>query len=72
VEDDPSGAGDGAFSSPGFAGFYPWIWIDPTDATKAWYGILARTDTSSMASGFTASINCGRLIRRAWLTGVQQ
>jgi hypothetical protein len=72
VEDDASGAGDRAFSSPGYAGFYPWIWIDSTDPTMAWYGIVARTDTSSIANGFTASINCGRLIRRAWLTGTPQ
>jgi len=63
VEDDPA-VGDHAFSSPGFAGFYPWI-----DASRTWYGLLVRDDASSLASGFTASIACGRLIRKAWISG---
>jgi hypothetical protein len=68
VEDDPS-VGDGAFSSPGAFGFYPWI-----DAGKTWYGILARYDSSLSATDPVAvgSVDCGRLIRKAWLTGVQQ
>ncbi|WP_425258974.1 hypothetical protein ACPOLB_26050 [Rubrivivax sp. RP6-9] len=62
VEDDP-GVGDGAFSSPGAFGFYPWI-----DASKTWYGVLARENLG----GTYESIACGRLIRKAWLTGVAQ
>jgi hypothetical protein len=64
VEDDPD-VGDGAFSSPGAFGFYPWI-----DASKTYYGILARYDTGFAA--YVESVDCGRLIRKAWLTGVAQ
>lgn len=60
VEDDPK-VGDGAFSSPGAFGFYPWI-----DATKTYYGVVARVATN----GALGSVNCGRLIRSAWATGV--
>lgn len=68
VEDDVS-VGDGAFSSPGAFGFYPWI-----DSSKTYYGIVARdvrpaTIGDSVAFG---SVSCGRLIRKAWLTGTQQ
>jgi len=63
VEDDPV-VGDGAFSSPGAFGFYPWV-----DASKTWYGVLARQD--SAGSGVD-SVYCGRLIRKAWVTGVAQ
>ena len=63
VEDDPV-VGDGAFSSPGAFGFYPWV-----DASKNWYGVLARKDS---AGGGVDSVYCGRLIRRAWVTGVAQ
>jgi len=66
VEDDPATHGDGAFSAPGAQGFYPWI-----EASKAYYGILARVTASSPQQG-VASVQCGRLIRRAWDTGVQQ
>ncbi len=62
VESDPV-MGDGAFSSAGAAGFYPWI-----DATRSWYGVLARRDTAA-ASGIESAF-CGRLIRKAWVTGV--
>lgn len=62
VEDDPL-VGDGAFSSPGAFGFYPWI-----DASKTWYGIVARLDLT----GAIDSVKCGRLIRKAWLTGTPQ
>jgi hypothetical protein len=61
VEDDPL-VGDGAFSSAGAFGFYPWI-----DASKTNYGIVARVAQSG--SGY-ASAQCGRLIRKAWATGV--
>jgi hypothetical protein len=63
VEDDPV-VGDGAFSSPGAFGFYPWV-----DAGKRWYGIVARKDS---AGGGVDSVYCGRLIRKAWVTGVAQ
>jgi hypothetical protein len=68
VEDDPK-VGDGAFSSPGAFGFYPWI-----DASKTYYGILAREDRHRTAEDKPAvlSVDCGRLIRKAWLTGEAQ
>lgn len=59
VEDDPVG-GDGAFSSPGAFGFYPWI-----DAGKTTYGIVARVQ----ANGAWPSVRCGQLIRKAWFSG---
>ena len=67
VEDEP-GYGDGAFSSPGAAGFYPWI-----DAGKRYYGILARnaSGTDAIHNGF-ASEQCMRLARRAFMTGIVQ
>ena len=61
VETDPV-VGDGAFSSAGAFGFYPWI-----DATRTWYGVLAR---QGPAGSGNESANCGRLIRKAWVTGV--
>ena len=36
IEDDPA-TGDGAFSSPGAFGFYPWI-----EANKQYYGVISR------------------------------
>ena len=60
VEDDPT-VGDGAFSSPGAFGFYPWI-----DSDKAYYGIVARAAGGGAA---IESVKCGRLIRKAWMTG---
>ena len=62
VEDDPT-VGDGAFSSPGAFGFYPWI-----DKTKTYYGIVSRLDPT----GAITSVQCGRLIRKAWVTGTAQ
>jgi hypothetical protein len=59
VEDDPQ-IGDGAFSSPGAFGFYPWI-----DASKTYYGVLARHEMSAKAAA--KSVQCGRAIRKAWL-----
>ena len=73
VEDDSTIGDDGAFSSPGAFGFYPWI-----DASKKYYGILARkVGTVDISQGTTvqaykASVMCGRLIRAAFLTGVEQ
>lgn len=64
VEDDPA-VGDGAFSSPGAFGFYPWI-----DATKTTYGVIAREENVAKA-GYDSTL-CGRLLRKAWVTGVAQ
>jgi hypothetical protein len=64
VEDDAR-IGDGAFSDPGLLGFYPWI-----DASKTTYGVLARV--SHAPGAYVGSMQCGRLIRRAWLTGKSQ
>jgi hypothetical protein len=71
VEDDPSTHGDGAFSSAGAFGFYPWI-----EASKLYYGVISRQQSASggglpMRNGY-ASAKCGRLIRRAWDTGIEQ
>ncbi len=71
VEDDPATNGDGSFSSAGAFGFYPWI-----EPTKLYYGVISRQ--ASVTPGGTptqngyASAQCGRLVRRAWDTGVQQ
>jgi hypothetical protein len=62
VESDPV-VGDGAYSSPGGLGFYPWI-----DASKSYYGLVARI----AEDGAFTSVQCGRLIRKAWLTGEPQ
>ncbi len=58
VEDDATG--DGAFSSPGAFGFYPWI-----DAHKHYYGIVARQDTA--VDAYKKSVICGQAIRKAFL-----
>lgn len=63
VEDDTTRS-DGAFSSAGAFGFYPWV-----DVSKTWYGVVARHDT---AGGGNESADCGALIRKAWVTGVAQ
>lgn len=67
VETDPNPADpdDGAFSSAGAAGFYPWI-----DASKTYYGVLARLQVG--ATSAADSVNCGRKIRKAWLTATPQ
>lgn len=64
VESDPV-IGDGAFSSAGAFGYYPWI-----DAAKSYYGVLARESNFESEAGFN-SARCGRLIRQAWVTGVE-
>jgi len=66
VEDDPT-AGDGSFSSPGAFGFYPWI-----DATKTFWGVVARVDLRSAAdpnigAGYESHL-CGSRIREAFLS----
>ncbi|OYT92919.1 MAG: hypothetical protein CFE43_06495 [Burkholderiales bacterium PBB3] len=63
VEDDPV-TGDGAFSSAGLFGFYPWI-----NASKTYYGIVSRFDASGAGAG-AASVACGARVRKAWMTGV--
>ena len=60
VESDPV-SGDGAYSSAGAFGFYPWI-----DKTKTYYGIVAR---QGKAGSGDDSVTCGGLIRKAWVTG---
>ncbi|WP_374433612.1 hypothetical protein [Inhella sp.] len=57
IEDDP--AGDGAFSSAGAFGFYPWI-----DAQRSHYGVLARFDAGGAGADSSA---CGAAIRQAWV-----
>lgn len=59
VEDDANG--DGAFSSPGAFGFYPWI-----SADRQWYGLLARQSIERQAS--VGSVLCGIPIRKAWMS----
>ncbi len=61
VEDDPA-TGDGAFSSPGAFGFYPWI-----DATRTYYGILARYSLATQA--YVESAKCGAVLRKAFVSG---
>jgi hypothetical protein len=65
VETDNEG-GDGTFSSPGAYGFYPWI-----DSTKTYYGIISRETGTESQEGYL-SVQCGRLIRRAFVTGQEQ
>lgn len=65
IESDPL-VGDGALSNIGAFGFYAWI-----DESKTWYGVLARQDLMATEVTARASLECGRLIREAWITGVQ-
>lgn len=70
VEDDPSTtpSSNFAYSSAGKFGFYPWV-----DFDRRLYGIVARDDPTSAATGEGyESLQCGRLIRLAWKTGVAQ
>lgn len=68
IEDDPT-VGDGSYSSPGAFGFYPWISHDLST-----YGIVARQDISGTTISdpahkpYMLSVECGRLIRKAWFT----
>lgn len=72
VEDDPQN-GDGAFSSAGLFGFYPWI-----DASRTYYGVIARANLlGAILSGegqrpALESVECGHQIRKAWATGAAQ
>lgn len=63
VEDDS--AGDGAFSSTGLEGFYPWI-----SADKTTYGLVARQVFGKKS--YVTSAYCGMAIRKAWMTGTPQ
>ena len=69
VEDDPR-VGDGAFSSPGAFGFYPWI-----SADRQTYGIVGRESRHGLFSDEgeekpgAQSVACGREIRAAWMSG---
>lgn len=54
-----------AYSSPGQYGFYPWINLDKTQ-----YGIIARHSTDLTASW--DSVQCGKLIRKAFMVGTPQ
>ena len=63
IEDQPGG--DGAFSSAGAFGFYPWITAD-----KRYYGMLVRETLGPRA--YVRSAACGALIRRAFAEGKPQ
>ena len=57
-----------AYSSPGSFGFYPWVDLD-----RKLYGVLARqTEAFTGNDEGYLSVQCGRLIRLAWKTGVAQ
>ncbi|MFO1507650.1 MAG: hypothetical protein U1F23_11380 [Lysobacterales bacterium] len=71
VEDDPN-VGDNSYSNAGSRGFYAWIMKD-----KSYYGIIGKDvdppqgKTDSTYMGWP-SVECGRLIRKAWVTGQPQ
>jgi hypothetical protein len=65
VEDDYS-ASDGSYSSAGAFGFYPWI-----DKPKQFYGVVAREAMMEDGAGYNSAL-CGRVIRKAFNTGVVQ
>ena len=64
VESDPLTNGDGACSSPGAFGFYPWI-----EPSLTYYGML---DVDATGGSGLTSYRAGRLLRRAWMTGLAQ
>ncbi len=67
VEDDPTN-GDGAFSSPGAFGFYPWI-----EANKRYYGVISRyVPANGVIQNGLQSALCGHELRAAWESGVAQ
>jgi hypothetical protein len=73
VEDDADSVQNNnvAYSSAGAFGFYPWV-----DTTRTHYGIVARmvagaTTGSNQPEGFN-SWKCGKQIRLAYQTGVEQ
>jgi hypothetical protein len=55
-------AWDGAFSSPGAFGFYPWI-----SRSKKVYGLVARD-----SNDYFQSVRCGQAIRKAFYTAQAQ
>lgn len=63
VEDPNPAKVDGAFSSAGYFGFYPWI-----DRTKTWYGVVARAAAGTQTNASLDAIACGVLVRSAWAT----
>lgn len=70
IEDDPAAipALAFAYSSPGSFGFYPWI-----DFGRTYYGMLARhTEAFTGNDEGYVSVQCGRMVRLAWLTGLPQ
>ena len=82
VEDDPL-VGDGSFSSAGAFGFYPWINADKQYygvlARVDRQGVLAGNQADSATADpmndqrgskqGAQSVDCGRLIRAAWIQG---
>jgi hypothetical protein len=69
VEDEP-GTGDGAFSSPGKGGFYPWI-----DKSKTYYGLVTSIDSVTTTNFSRNPANqdpngCGHAIRQAYINPV--
>lgn len=63
--------GDQTYSSPGAFGFYPWI-----NHERDTYGIVARHEFKGLLSASDdlqrpafKSVDCGRLIRKAWFSG---
>jgi hypothetical protein len=63
VEDDPR-VGDGAFSSPGKFGFYPWI-----SADRSLWGVIARRSNVADEQRGYESMLCARRIRASWIAG---
>lgn len=59
-----SGGNDEAYSSVGFNGFYPWITTD-----MQYYGVVSLERSTGIAQ---EAIDCGRLLRKSWLTGSVQ
>lgn len=59
-----AGGDDEAYSSIGFNGFYPWITTD-----MQYYGVISLEKSTGIAQ---EAIDCGRLVRKAWLTGIVQ
>ncbi|WP_374572293.1 hypothetical protein [Phenylobacterium sp.] len=57
------GPGDGAISSPGAYGFYPWLRQGPGGAW--YYGIVSR---KGAATGYQQSVPCGQAIRAAFFS----
>lgn len=61
IEDDPSIADDRSFSSAGAFYFYPLV-----EKTKHQYALVARQQETTDA--YVKSVDCGRLVRKAYLT----